>query len=52
MSMCGCFRSFLILMLIFIVLAKDVIVVFNVVSLLLMPIGMKLTIVEAETMIF
>ena len=41
-----------VLMLIFIVLAKDVIVVFNVVSLLLMPIGMKLTIVEAETMIF
>ena len=48
----GVLEVFLILMLIFIVLAKDVIVVFNVVSLLLMPIGMKLTIVEAETMIY
>ena len=55
--MLNCFLSVLeafifIFMLIFIVQARDVIVVINIVSVLLISICIKLTIVEAETMIF
>ena len=49
----GVLEAFLFLfMVIFIVPARDVIVVINIVSLLLISICIKLKIVEAETMIF